>query len=145
MVVLAGAAFMPLRPGYQERRGHAATHQRVHQTHRLPGRCATHRQPKTAVGHPLATRPSSKERNAQSKVAALMNDAIPRFQSGPEGPATRSASNDGPAGRRSHELRPTDDCCHQQYLAKNPNGYRCHSATGVPMPWPVEGVETKLG
>ena len=34
---------------------------------------------------------------------------------------------------------------HQQYLAKNPNGYRCHSATGVPMPWPVEGVESKLG
>ena len=26
---------------------------------------------------------------------------------------------------------------HQQYLAKNPNGYRCHSATGVSFP---EGV-----
>ena len=23
---------------------------------------------------------------------------------------------------------------HQQYLAKNPHGYRCHSATGVPFP-----------
>ena len=23
---------------------------------------------------------------------------------------------------------------HQQYLAKNPYGYRCHSATGVPFP-----------
>ena len=23
---------------------------------------------------------------------------------------------------------------HQQYLAKNPNGYRCHSKTGVPVP-----------
>jgi peptide-methionine (S)-S-oxide reductase len=23
---------------------------------------------------------------------------------------------------------------HQQYLAKNPNGYRCHSVTGVPFP-----------
>jgi peptide-methionine (S)-S-oxide reductase len=23
---------------------------------------------------------------------------------------------------------------HQQYLAKNPNGYRCHSATGIPYP-----------
>ena len=34
---------------------------------------------------------------------------------------------------------------HQQYLAKNPNGYRCHSASGVSLPWPVEGVETKLG
>ena len=34
---------------------------------------------------------------------------------------------------------------HQQYLAKVPNGYRCHSNTGAPMPWPLEGVETKLG
>jgi peptide-methionine (S)-S-oxide reductase len=34
---------------------------------------------------------------------------------------------------------------HQQYLAKNPHGYRCHSATGVPVPWPVEGVTTRLG
>jgi len=33
---------------------------------------------------------------------------------------------------------------HQQYLAKNPNGYRCHANTGAPMPWPVDGVETKL-
>ena len=23
---------------------------------------------------------------------------------------------------------------HQQYLLKNPFGYRCHSATGVPVP-----------
>ncbi len=34
---------------------------------------------------------------------------------------------------------------HQQYLHKNPDGYRCHSASGVSLPWPVEGVETKLG
>ena len=34
---------------------------------------------------------------------------------------------------------------HQQYLAKNPHGYRCHAATGAPLPWPLEGVETKLG
>ena len=26
---------------------------------------------------------------------------------------------------------------HQQYLAKNPHGYRCHSATGVPFPGEV--------
>ena len=26
---------------------------------------------------------------------------------------------------------------HQQYLAKNPNGYRCHSATGLPFPQPA--------
>jgi hypothetical protein len=25
-------------------------------------------------------------------------------------------------------------CSHQQYLYKNPNGYRCHSNTGVPFP-----------
>jgi peptide-methionine (S)-S-oxide reductase len=25
---------------------------------------------------------------------------------------------------------------HQQYLYKVPNGYRCHSQTGVPLPWP---------
>ncbi len=23
---------------------------------------------------------------------------------------------------------------HQQYLAKNPWGYRCHAATGIPFP-----------
>ena len=23
---------------------------------------------------------------------------------------------------------------HQQYLAKNPNGYRCHAATDIPFP-----------
>jgi peptide-methionine (S)-S-oxide reductase len=34
---------------------------------------------------------------------------------------------------------------HQQYLHKNPNGYRCHSASGAALPWPVDGVETKLG
>jgi peptide-methionine (S)-S-oxide reductase len=32
---------------------------------------------------------------------------------------------------------------HQQYLAKNPNGYRCHSASGLPMPWPIAGVDTQ--
>ena len=26
---------------------------------------------------------------------------------------------------------------HQQYLAKNPNGYRCHSATGLRFPQPA--------
>jgi hypothetical protein len=29
------------------------------------------------------------------------------------------------------------ECCRQQYLFKNPNGYRCHSAIGIPFP---EGV-----
>jgi len=30
----------------------------------------------------------------------------------------------------------TDSCPvhHQQYLAKNPYGYRCHANTGVPFP-----------
>jgi peptide-methionine (S)-S-oxide reductase len=29
---------------------------------------------------------------------------------------------------------------HQQYLFKNPNGYRCHSATGVPFPADAKGT-----
>jgi hypothetical protein len=49
------------------------------------------------------------------------------------------------AAIRSSSMSPTTRTLRQQYLAKNPNGYRCHSATGVAMPWPVEGVETKLG
>ena len=28
---------------------------------------------------------------------------------------------------------------HQQYLKKNPNGYRCHAATGIPCPMPGAG------
>lgn len=37
------------------------------------------------------------------------------------------------------EIKPADtyyyaEDVHQQYLAKNPYGYRCHSATGVPFP-----------
>ena len=37
------------------------------------------------------------------------------------------------------EIKPAGDYYyaedhHQQYLAKNPHGYRCHSATGVPFP-----------
>jgi peptide-methionine (S)-S-oxide reductase len=30
---------------------------------------------------------------------------------------------------------------HQQYLAKNPNGYRCHSTTGLP--FPVEALQPR--
>jgi hypothetical protein len=51
----------------------------------------------------------------------------------------------GSAAIRSSSMSPTTRTLRQQYLAKNPNGCRCHSATGVAMPWPVEGVETKLG
>jgi peptide-methionine (S)-S-oxide reductase len=45
-------------------------------------------------------------------------------------------------GAISTEIRPAPtyyyaEDYHQQYLAKNVNGYRCHSATGVPFP---EGV-----
>ena len=29
---------------------------------------------------------------------------------------------------------------HQRYLAKNPNGYDCHSSTGVPFPSKVESI-----
>jgi peptide-methionine (S)-S-oxide reductase len=32
---------------------------------------------------------------------------------------------------------------HQQYLAKNPNGYDCHTATGVPCPIGL-GVSAEL-
>jgi peptide-methionine (S)-S-oxide reductase len=42
-------------------------------------------------------------------------------------------------GAITTEIKPTPtyyyaEDYHQQYLAKNPNGYRCHSATGVPFP-----------
>ena len=45
-------------------------------------------------------------------------------------------------GAITTEIKPTPtyyyaEDYHQQYLAKNPNGYRCHSASGVPFP---EGV-----
>ena len=34
-------------------------------------------------------------------------------------------------------LAATTPAIDQQYLAKNPYGYRCHSATGVPFPQDV--------
>ena len=42
-------------------------------------------------------------------------------------------------GAITTEIRPSPtyfyaEDVHQQYLAKNPHGYRCHSATGVPFP-----------
>jgi peptide-methionine (S)-S-oxide reductase len=42
-------------------------------------------------------------------------------------------------GQITTEIRPAPtyyyaEDYHQQYLAKVPNGYRCHSATGVPFP-----------
>ncbi|MGZ4436133.1 MAG: peptide-methionine (S)-S-oxide reductase MsrA [Nocardioidaceae bacterium] len=42
-------------------------------------------------------------------------------------------------GQITTEIRPAPtyyyaEDYHQQYLFKNPNGYRCHSATGVPFP-----------
>jgi peptide-methionine (S)-S-oxide reductase len=42
-------------------------------------------------------------------------------------------------GSATTEIAPAGDFYyaedyHQQYLAKNPNGYRCHSTTGVPFP-----------
>lgn len=45
------------------------------------------------------------------------------------------------------EIRPASEAnyyyaedYHQQYLAKNPYGYRCHSATGIPFPQKVESA-----
>jgi peptide-methionine (S)-S-oxide reductase len=45
----------------------------------------------------------------------------------------------GGYGPITTEIRPAPEYFyaedyHQQYLAKNPHGYRCHSATGVPFP-----------
>ena len=42
-------------------------------------------------------------------------------------------------GAITTEIKPAEtyyyaEDVHQQYLAKNPHGYRCHSATGVPFP-----------
>jgi peptide-methionine (S)-S-oxide reductase len=42
-------------------------------------------------------------------------------------------------GKITTEIKPSPtyyyaEGYHQQYLAKNPHGYRCHSATGVPFP-----------
>jgi peptide-methionine (S)-S-oxide reductase len=50
--------------------------------------------------------------------------------------AKLEAAGYGPA---TTEIAPAGDFYyaedyHQQYLAKNPNGYRCHSTTGVPFP-----------
>jgi peptide-methionine (S)-S-oxide reductase len=50
--------------------------------------------------------------------------------------ATLEAAGYGPA---TTEIAPAGEFFyaegyHQQYLAKNPNGYRCHSTTGVPFP-----------
>jgi peptide-methionine (S)-S-oxide reductase len=49
-----------------------------------------------------------------------------KLQAAGYGPATTEIA---PAG----EFYYAEDY-HQQYLAKNPNGYRCHSTTGVPFP-----------
>ena len=38
-----------------------------------------------------------------------------------------------PRSRRPGEFYYAEDY-HQQYLAKNPNGYRCHATTGVTFP-----------
>ncbi|MFN2517517.1 MAG: peptide-methionine (S)-S-oxide reductase, partial [Jatrophihabitantaceae bacterium] len=42
-------------------------------------------------------------------------------------------------GTITTEIAPLDEFYyaegyHQQYLAKNPNGYRCHSTTGIAFP-----------
>ena len=44
-----------------------------------------------------------------------------------------NAMEPGPTtARGGHSSYYVDD--HQQYLAKNPWGYRCHAATGIPFP-----------
>ncbi len=39
-----------------------------------------------------------------------------------------------PSTIRAEVTSSCDYCYHQQYLAKNPHGYRCHATTGVPFP-----------
>lgn len=43
----------------------------------------------------------------------------------------------------SHVFYPAEDE-HQQYLQKNPNGYRCHSQSGLPCPLPGSGPLAEL-
>ncbi len=54
-------------------------------------------------------------------------------------------------GEITTEVRPASDAGffyaephHQQYLAKNPNGYRCHAKTGVDYPLSLIGVATRV-
>ncbi|MDY5584975.1 MAG: peptide-methionine (S)-S-oxide reductase MsrA [Arcanobacterium sp.] len=43
----------------------------------------------------------------------------------------------------SHAFYPAEDS-HQQYLQKNPDGYRCHSKSGLPCPLPGSGPLAEL-
>jgi len=63
----------------------------------------------------------------QEKVARELRDAYePELQRRGYGPITTEIT---PAPTYYYA-----EDYHQQYLAKNPHGYRCHSATGVPFP-----------
>jgi peptide-methionine (S)-S-oxide reductase len=63
----------------------------------------------------------------QAQVAKELTDAYePVLAKRGYGPITTEIK---PAGTYYYA-----EDAHQQYLAKNPHGYRCHSATGVPFP-----------
>ena len=58
-----------------------------------------------------------------------------------DSPAARGRSDVGPVVVTADRPQPhfrvgmcCSHCHHQQYLYKNPNGYPCHSNTGVPFP-----------
>jgi peptide-methionine (S)-S-oxide reductase len=72
--------------------------------------------------------------DAQRELAEAAKAAYSaKLQAAGYGPATTEIA---PAG----EYYYAEDY-HQQYLAKNPNGYRCHSTTGLP--FPAEALEAQ--
>jgi peptide-methionine (S)-S-oxide reductase len=72
--------------------------------------------------------------DAQRELAEAAKAAYSaKLQAAGYGPATTEIA---PAGEYYYA-----EGYHQQYLAKNPNGYRCHSTTGLP--FPAEALEAQ--
>jgi peptide-methionine (S)-S-oxide reductase len=72
--------------------------------------------------------------DAQRELAEAAKAAYSaKLQTAGYGPATTEIA---PAGEYYYA-----EGYHQQYLAKNPNGYRCHSTTGLP--FPAEALEAQ--
>jgi peptide-methionine (S)-S-oxide reductase len=72
--------------------------------------------------------------DAQRELAEAAKAAYSaKLQAAGDGPATTEIA---PAGEYYYA-----EGYHQQYLAKNPNGYRCHSTTGLP--FPAEALEAQ--
>jgi peptide-methionine (S)-S-oxide reductase len=86
-------------------------------------------------GNDIGTQYRSAVFTCSAADAELVRDAAQRFQ-----PALTAAGY-GPIATEIAELGDAGDGrfyyaedYHQQYLAKNPHGYRCHAATGVSFP-----------